>query len=136
MRLIVVLWSWLAGARHRGRSAIIGAVLAACSEIAWAHERVLGAAGHEGQTRKGYFERNGLWSALQTHLQGVDGTTCPVVPEIEIVHVILLSLDKHASEISSRSGECNRTILGRLIAAELAPGGSAVISGHRRLANG
>jgi hypothetical protein len=36
--------------------------------------------------------RNGLWSALQTHLQGVDGATLPVIPEIEILHVTLLSL--------------------------------------------
>ncbi|UIY30291.1 hypothetical protein LZK73_06610 [Neorhizobium galegae] len=99
------------------------------------HERALGAAGHEGQTRKRVFERNGLWSALQTHLQGVDGTTCPVIPEIKIVHVTLLSLEKHIGEISSHSGECNRTMLGRLVAVELARGGSAVISGHRRLAN-
>jgi hypothetical protein len=33
--------------------------------------------------------RNGLWSALQTHLQGIDGTTLPVEPEIEIVHVTI-----------------------------------------------
>lgn len=99
------------------------------------HERALGAAGHEGQTRKVYFKRNGLWSALQTHLQGVDGTTRPVVPEIEIVHVTLLSLEWHNGQISSHMGECNRTTLGRHIAAELARDGSAVISGHRRLAN-
>jgi hypothetical protein len=38
------------------------------------------------------FVRNGLWSALQTHLQGVDGATLPVEPEIEILHATLLSL--------------------------------------------
>ncbi|RUM26283.1 hypothetical protein EFQ99_08420 [Rhizobium vallis] len=35
--------------------------------------------------------RNGLWSALQTHLQGVDGTTLAVKPEIILHGVILLS---------------------------------------------
>jgi hypothetical protein len=38
------------------------------------------------------FVRNGLWSALQTHLQGVDGATLPVEPEIVILHATLLSL--------------------------------------------
>ncbi|KQV34717.1 hypothetical protein ASE37_14460 [Rhizobium sp. Root268] len=53
----------------------------------------LGAAGHEGQTRKRMSSlRNGLWSALQTHLQGLAGATLPVEPEIEILHVTLLSL--------------------------------------------
>ncbi|PDS83929.1 hypothetical protein E0H54_25770 [Rhizobium leguminosarum bv. viciae] len=35
--------------------------------------------------------RNGLWSALQTHLQGVDGTTLAMMPEIILHSVILLS---------------------------------------------
>ncbi|EJT06663.1 hypothetical protein RCCGE510_02678, partial [Rhizobium sp. CCGE 510] len=35
--------------------------------------------------------RNGLWSALQTHLQGVDGTTLAIKPEIILHCVILLS---------------------------------------------
>ncbi|RFB97450.1 hypothetical protein B5K08_06300 [Rhizobium leguminosarum bv. trifolii] len=35
--------------------------------------------------------RNGLWSALQTHLQGVDGTTLAIKPEIILHGVILLS---------------------------------------------
>ncbi|PDS75185.1 hypothetical protein CO667_28125 [Rhizobium sp. L43] len=34
---------------------------------------------------------NGLWSALQTHLQGVDGTTLAMMPEIILHCVILLS---------------------------------------------
>ncbi|OWO93682.1 hypothetical protein B5E41_17130 [Rhizobium esperanzae] len=34
---------------------------------------------------------NGLWSALQTHLQGVDGTTLAMMPEIIVHSVILLS---------------------------------------------
>ncbi|OOO19450.1 hypothetical protein CPT34_31525 [Rhizobium sophoriradicis] len=34
---------------------------------------------------------NGLWSALQTHLQGVDGTTLAIKPEIILHGVILLS---------------------------------------------
>ncbi|PCK85605.1 hypothetical protein CPT32_18105 [Rhizobium sophoriradicis] len=34
---------------------------------------------------------NGLWSALQTHLQGVDGTTLAIEPEIRLHGVILLS---------------------------------------------
>ncbi|TAY92741.1 hypothetical protein ELH42_05130 [Rhizobium ruizarguesonis] len=35
--------------------------------------------------------RNGLWSALQTHLQGVDGTTLAIKPKIILHCVILLS---------------------------------------------
>jgi hypothetical protein len=35
--------------------------------------------GHEGQTRKRFGES--LWSALQTHLQGVTGATPAVVQE-------------------------------------------------------
>jgi hypothetical protein len=35
--------------------------------------------GHEGQTRKSSVKS--LWSALQTHLQGVDRTTLAIVPE-------------------------------------------------------
>jgi hypothetical protein len=34
---------------------------------------------HEGQTRKKFC--NSLWSALQTHLQGVDRATLAIVPE-------------------------------------------------------
>jgi hypothetical protein len=36
---------------------------------------------HEGRTRK-RVSRNGLWSALQTHLQGVDGATLAMESEI------------------------------------------------------
>jgi hypothetical protein len=35
--------------------------------------------------------RNDLWSALQTHLQGVDGTTLAIKPKIILHGVILLS---------------------------------------------
>jgi hypothetical protein len=35
--------------------------------------------GHEGQTRKNFSKR--LWSALQTHLQGVDRATLAIMPE-------------------------------------------------------
>ncbi|PDT33038.1 hypothetical protein CO671_27165 [Rhizobium sp. M10] len=35
--------------------------------------------------------RNGLWSALQTDLQGVDGTTLAMMPEVSLHSVILLS---------------------------------------------
>jgi hypothetical protein len=44
---------------------------------------------HEGQTRRQFFRRNGLWSALQTHLQGVDGATLAMVPE-KCVHCAAL----------------------------------------------
>src|SRR5882757_1554468 len=36
--------------------------------------------GHEGQTRKKFFEKD-PWSALQTHLQGVDWATLAIMPE-------------------------------------------------------
>lgn len=36
---------------------------------------------HEGRTRK-RVSRNGLWSALQTHLQGVDGATLAIESEM------------------------------------------------------
>jgi hypothetical protein len=39
--------------------------------------------GHEGQTRR-RFGKN-VWSALQTHLQGVHGATLAIMPE-EIRH--------------------------------------------------
>ena len=35
---------------------------------------------HEGQTRNRFFVK-GLWSALQTHLQGVHGATLAIMPE-------------------------------------------------------
>lgn len=42
---------------------------------------------------------NGLWSALQTHLQGVDGTTLAMMPEVSLHSVILLSRKGCRSEI-------------------------------------
>ncbi|PCD65209.1 hypothetical protein CO648_24795 [Rhizobium phaseoli] len=45
--------------------------------------------------------RNGLWSALQTHLQGVDGTTLAMMPEVSLHCVILLSRKGCRSEIPS-----------------------------------
>lgn len=47
--------------------------------------------------------RNRLWSALQTHLQGADGATCPVEPEIIVIHVTLLSLEAHVLSNIARS---------------------------------
>ncbi|PDT19631.1 hypothetical protein CO674_31675 [Rhizobium hidalgonense] len=41
--------------------------------------------------RPGRDVENGLWSALQTRLQGVDGTTLAIKPEIMLHGVILLS---------------------------------------------
>jgi hypothetical protein len=35
---------------------------------------------HEGQTRTEIFSKD-LWSALQTHLQGVHGATLAIMPE-------------------------------------------------------
>ncbi|PDS70117.1 hypothetical protein B5K05_08230 [Rhizobium phaseoli] len=43
--------------------------------------------------------RKGLWSALQTHLQGVDGTTLAMMPEVSLHSVILLSRKGCRSEI-------------------------------------
>jgi len=54
--------------------------------------------------------RNGLWSALQTRLQGVDGATLPVIPEIEILHVTLLSLWANAYWIASSAFSRNYTL--------------------------
>jgi hypothetical protein len=34
---------------------------------------------HEGQTRRRF--ENNVWSALQTHLQGVDRATLAIMPE-------------------------------------------------------
>jgi hypothetical protein len=50
----------------------------------------LGIASHKGQTRKNLYQVS-FRSALQTHLQGLDGTTLPVEPEEIIAHVTLLS---------------------------------------------
>ncbi|TBG24646.1 hypothetical protein ELG79_05090 [Rhizobium leguminosarum] len=41
--------------------------------------------------RPGRDVEKGLWSALQTHLQGVDGTTLAIKPKIILHCVILLS---------------------------------------------
>jgi hypothetical protein len=54
--------------------------------------RALGRAtlhGHEGQTEKQFCKS--LWSALQTHLQGVDRTTLAIVPEKRRHRAALLS---------------------------------------------
>lgn len=45
---------------------------------------------HKGRTSN---VLNKIWSALQTHLQGVDGATLLVKPAIKIIHVTLLSLN-------------------------------------------
>ncbi|OLP45939.1 hypothetical protein BJF95_14535 [Rhizobium oryziradicis] len=41
-----------------------------------------------------------MWSALQTHLQGIDGATLLVEPAIKIIHVTLLSLNWLHSDLN------------------------------------
>jgi hypothetical protein len=51
--------------------------------------------GHEGQTRR---SSENLWSALQTHLQGVDRATLAVMPE----------KFRHRAALLSRSSEAKK----------------------------
>jgi hypothetical protein len=56
---------------------------------AWALERAT-LHSHEGQTRMEIFSKY-LWSALQTHLQGVDRATLATMPEKRRHRAALLS---------------------------------------------
>ncbi|RVG82520.1 hypothetical protein CN177_14595 [Sinorhizobium meliloti] len=61
-------------------------------------------AGHKGGPGRRDVVRNGLWSALQTHLQGVDGATLPVEPVMIILHATLLSLECTAQASIAHAG--------------------------------
>jgi hypothetical protein len=55
------------------------------------------------------FGRNGLWSALQTHLQGVDGATLAKMPERYIHYAALLSrYDTHTIRFAESQSFLNQ----------------------------
>src|SRR2546423_10581145 len=59
--------------------------------------------------------RNSLWSALQTHLQGVDGATLAMVPEKTCRHcaALLSRLMQNNSALKGRQGKASpRSSLG------------------------
>src|SRR3954471_14953655 len=80
IRVMVVPWS-CRPTRRPGHAAIIGCSCgrAASYTKAGANDQTFDAALRRGQTRKRCAKS--LWSALQTHLQGVDGATLAIVPE-------------------------------------------------------
>src|SRR5438445_11738661 len=65
--------------------------------------------------RPGRDSRNSLWSALQTHLQGVDGATLAMVPEKTCRHcaALLSRLMQNNSALKGRQGKASpRSSLG------------------------
>jgi hypothetical protein len=81
MKVMIVLWS-CRRPRHPGHAALVGCQRhkAALKENAGADTRTRDTAQPRRQTRTEIFVKY-LWSALQTHLQGVDGATLATMAE-------------------------------------------------------
>ncbi|PSJ51706.1 hypothetical protein C7I84_27320 [Mesorhizobium ephedrae] len=71
-----------------------------------AHELEAGAASPRRADRKEMRRGDRLWSALQTHLQGLDGATLAMMPEER--HAALLSRRVDTAVIAAPAPTCNR----------------------------
>jgi hypothetical protein len=76
---------------NEGSQAIIDAMRAADRKYSSPNQQDQSCSATKGRPEDGFLKRNGLWSALQTRLQGVDGATLAMVPEKYVHCAALLS---------------------------------------------